>query len=151
MGDKELSIAGILFPVDRAVSLRVVLFAISLGCLGFITQGFVWFSEVIMETSTPGGAMVYGLCVAAIIGALLNGYANDDLLVSCGIAFGPVLGFVLFPAALWVSGTTPVLSETAETALLIGVGTAIVGSMAGLGGVWLGRRFGGGRSSPSFE
>lgn len=151
MTKDEPSLTGVLLPVNRAVSLRAVLFAISLACLGFITQGFIWFSEEILGIGTPGSIMVYVLSIIAGVGAAVNGYVNDDLLVSCCIAIAPVTGFALFSAALWLVGVSPVLSETGQMALLVGAVTGLLGSIVGLGSVWIGRRYGGGRKSPTLD
>lgn len=151
MSDNGRTLIGILLPENRAVSLRVVIFAISLVGLGFVTHGFIWISEVVFEFAIPGQGIIYGLCTVAILAAFINGYANDDALVSMGIAVGPILGFGLFSAVLLPTGLSPLVSETGGTALSLGGITAVVGTVSGLLGVWIGRQYGGGRSSPSFE
>lgn len=151
MDKQERSLSGILLPVNRAVSLRIVVFSISLACLSFITQGLIWLMEVVLESEPLGKQIVYILCGVAIVGAIVNGYVNDDALGSTTIAFAPLIGFCLFPAALWLFGVGPMMSETGERLLYFGTLTAVFGIVTGFIGVWVGRKYGGGRSSPSLD
>jgi hypothetical protein len=151
MGEGDSSLAGVLLPVNRAASLRVVVFAIALACLAFVTQGFIWFAEVAVEFDVPGREVVYLLSIVAVLGAVVNGYANDDALVSGCIAVAPIVGFALFSLAVIPLDTSPAVSDTGGLALRLGVLTAIAGSITGLAGVWVGRKYGGGRESPSLE
>jgi hypothetical protein len=149
--DGETNILQILLPVNRTVSLWVSLFALSLAVLGFIAIGFIWFSESVLEFGSTGAWVVYVLAFAAIVGAGVNGYVNDDLIVSLFIALAPLAGFVLFAATIGALTDLSELSSTGQTAVVIGVLTAVVGSIAGGVGVWAGRVYGGGRGTPGLR
>jgi hypothetical protein len=143
----ETNILRILLPVNRSVSLWVSLFAFSLAVLGFIAIGFIWFSESVLEFGSSGAWSVYLLAFAAIVGAGVNAYLNDDLVVSLFIAVAPLAGFVLFAATIGALTDLSELSSTGQTAVVIGVVTVVVGSIAGGVGVWAGRVYGGGRGT----
>lgn len=149
MADESPSISKFVLPANQAVSLRIVVFAISLALLGFVTMGFRWFSETVF-TLNAGGTIIYLLCGVALLGAILNGYVNDDLLVSCCVAGAPLVGFSLFPITVWLLTNMSGLSSGGETALVAGGVTAVVGSVGGLVGVLAGRRHSG-RSSPRLD
>lgn len=151
MANERTGLAGVLLPANLSVSLRVVVFALSLAALGFLVQALIWFSEVTLETSPPAIETLYLLCGVAVVGAAINGYANDDVLVSFAIAVGPLVGFGLFPGVLLVLDMSPAVSETGETALNLGQQTAVAGSLVGLAGFSLRRLLGRARSSPSPE
>lgn len=150
MTDEGSSMSKFLLPANQAASLRIVVFAISLSLLGYVAMGFLWFSEAVF-TLGAGGSIIYLLCGVAVLGALINGYVNDDVLVSCCIAVAPLVGFTLFPLTVGFLTDMAALSETGTTPLVVGGLTAVVGSLAGLVGVLAGRRYGGGRSSPSLK
>jgi hypothetical protein len=149
--DGETSILQILLPVNRAVSLWVSLFALSLAVLGFIAIGFIWLSESVLAFGSTGAWVAYVLALAAIVGAGVNGYLNDDLVVSLFIAVAPLAGFVFFTATIGALTDLSELSSTGQTAVVIGVLTVVVGSIAGGIGVWAGRVYGGGPGTPGLR
>ena len=150
MADEGFSISELLLPANQTASLRIVVFAISLALLGYVAMGFLWFSETVFTVGLDI-SVVYLLCGVAIIGAAINGYVNDDVLVSCFIAVGPLVGFALFPLTVEFLTDMDALSEIGTTPLVVGGITALVGSIIGLLGALAGRRYGGGRGSPSLE
>ncbi|AZH24506.1 hypothetical protein [Haloplanus aerogenes] len=149
MTDDGPTVSGVLLPADRAVSLRVVVFVIALALLAFVTQGFVWFSATLLDGLGPSGeGIALFLCGVAVVAAALNGYANDDLLVSVLVSAAPLVGFAAFTLAVAALGTVSGPGSATRTALIRGGLTLPLGSLLGLLGVWLGRRSGGGREPP---
>lgn len=142
--DEDTDLLGVLLPVNRTVSMWVFLFAITLAVLAFVAIGFLWFSESVLAFGSSSAWGVYALALAAIAGAGVNGYLNDDLLVSLFIALAPLAGFVLFAASIGALTDLSQLSSTGQTAVVAGIVTAIVGAIAGVVGVWAGREYGGG-------
>ncbi|WP_276261535.1 hypothetical protein [Haloglomus litoreum] len=150
MSDDAGGLVGVLLPVDRGVSLRVSLFAVALFLLGLVAQGFIWLTVALLDIggmAAIGRLVVLVLCGAAIVGAAVNGYANDDLLVSAAMALAPVAGLAGFSVPVTVLGSVPGLPAAGRTVLLWGGVTAVLGSVVGLACVFAGRRFGGNRSS----
>ena len=148
MTDQRATLKEILLPADRDVSLRVLIFVVALLLLAFVTQGFIWMTSTLLDgIVTASSRVVLFLCAVSILGASVNGYANDDLLTSVLVAVAPVIGFGLFAIPVSLIGTVPGVSDAGRTALVRGGATAILGSAAGLAGVWIGRRYGTGRSA----
>lgn len=151
MDDVRNKVVRFILPANRAVSLRIIVFAISLAALGFAVLGFAWLSEQILELGAVGAELVYMLCGVAVIGAAINGYVNDDFAVSTCIAAGPLVGFVLFAVSAKLGTEFAPLAGIGMTATKAGLLTLGVGSAVGAGSVWAGRRYGGGRSQPTLE
>ena len=151
MANERTGLAGVLLPANLSVSLRVVVFALSLAALGFLVQALIWFSEVTLESSPPAIESVYLLCGVAILGAAVNGYANDDIVVSVCLAVVPLVGFGLFSGAMFALDMSPVVSETGEVAISLGQQTAVAGSLLGLAGFGVRRLLDRVRTSPSSE
>lgn len=152
MTDDGPTVTGVLLPANAALSLRVVVFVIALALLAFVAQGFVWISAALLDGLGPsGGTITLLVCGVAVVAAALNGYANDDLLVSVLVAAAPLVGFAAFVLAISAVGDLAASGDAGRAALVRGAITLPVGAAVGLLGVWLGRRFGGGRESPSVE
>lgn len=152
MTDDGPTLAGILLPANAAVSLRTVVFVIALALLAFVAQGFVWISAALLGGLGPsGGPITFLICGVAVVTAALNGYANDDLLVSVLVSAAPLAGFAAFTLVVSAIGGLPAPVDPGRAALVRGAITLPVGAVAGLLGVWLGRRIGGGRESPTLE
>lgn len=152
MTDDGPTVTGVLLPANAAVSLRVVVFVIALAVLAFVAQGFVWISAALLDGLGPsGGTITLLVCGVAVVAAALNGYANDDLLVSVLVAAAPLVGFAAFTLAISAVGAVPAPGSAARAALIRGGITLPLGSLLGFLGVWLGRRFGGGRESSPVE
>ncbi|GEM_PF-4504735 len=151
MRNERTGLAGVLLPANLSVSLRLVVFALALAALAFLVQALIWFSEVTLETSPPPIESVYVLCGVAIVGAAVNGYANDDIVVSVCLAVGPLVGFGLFSGAIFVLDMSPVVSETGEVAISLGRQTAVAGSLLGLVGFGVRRLLDRLRAFPSSE
>ena len=132
----------VLLPVHRDVSLWVSVFAFLLATLAFTALGVRWFFEM-LALGGVGSWDLYALALAAVVGAGVNGYLNDDLLVSAFLALAPLVGFVLFLATGGVAAGPDPLSSTGVRTLLVGLLTAGLGVTAGGVGVWAGRVRGG--------
>jgi len=150
MSDKDTTAMGdnanflqVLLPVNRAVSLWVFLFAFTLTTLAFIAMGFIWFSEVVLELKTAGALGLYALALSAIVGAGVNGYINDDLVVSLFIAIAPLVGFGLFTVTVGAATDLSEASSTGQTAVMLGIIAAVVGTFTTTIGIWAGRKYGG--------
>ena len=139
-----VDVVRVLLPVNWQVSIWVSLFGFGLAGIAFLVLGLVWLSEGVLEFGTVESWGLYALAFAAVVGAAVNGYLNDDLLVSLFIALAPLLGFVLFLVTGGAATGLDEFSTTGQDALLLGVGAAILGAIAGGGGVWAGREYGGG-------
>lgn len=149
MDDRE--VLKFVLPENRAVSLRITVFAIALVGLGFMTMGFVWMSQQIFQFGAIGSELIYLLCIIAVLGAATNGYVNDDFTVSVCIAVAPLVGFILFAGSTMLVTDFAPLTGIGWIATKVGIGAAVVGAVVSAMGVWAGRRFGGGRSSPNLE
>jgi hypothetical protein len=150
--DDGPTLTGVLLPANAAVSLRVVVFVIALALLAFVAQGFVWISMTLLDGLGPsGGTITLLVCGVAVVAAALNGYANDDLLVSVLVSAAPLAGFAAFTLVVSAIDGLPAAVDPGRAALVRGAITLPVGAAAGLLGVWLGRRLGGGRESPALE
>ena len=124
--------------------IRASLFGFGLAGLAFVTLGFLWLAEGVLGFGTVQSWGLYALAFAAVVGAAVNGYINDDLLVSLFIALAPLLGFGLFLVTGGTATGFDEFSSTGQDALLLGAGAAVIGAIAGSAGVWAGREYGGG-------
>lgn len=149
MSKESSELVGLLLPVNRDVSMWVSLFAVSLALLGLITQGFVWFAVSLLGIDgmiSIGRGAVLLLCLAAVLGATVNGYANDDLLTSVLIAVAPLVGLAGFNLAVTALESVPGLPEVSRSAVVWAGGAAVAGTLTSLCGVVAGRVYGGNRS-----
>lgn len=147
MTDEGTKFVRVLLPVNWEVSLWVSLFGFGLAVMAFVTLGLVWLSETILLFGSIESWVMYVLAFAAVAGAAVNGYLNDDLLVSLFIALAPLAGFGVFIITGGAASGLGELSSTGQNALVIGIVTALLGGLAGGVGVWAGREYGGGRGT----
>ena len=139
MGDARTGLTGILLPRNWALSSLAGIFAIALVGLSYVLLGFIWVSVEVLELGTIASWLVYALCSIAVLGALLNGYLNDDLLVSICIAVAPLVGFGLFVGSIWILPSFDPLFDIGSTALRFGGVTVGIGVLTGFVGVRAGR------------
>jgi hypothetical protein len=127
----------LLTGTDRGTSAQFLLLALGLAGLALVVEALFWFASRLEIGTGVGGASALTLVAGgAVLGAAVNGYVNDGLLVSLLVGVAPVVGVAGFDALFAAPAQVPGLPSSALGATLA---VGLVAAVAGVAGVLLGR------------
>jgi hypothetical protein len=127
--------------LDRQLSRQFLVFAIAVLGLGFLVDAPVWASVGVFQfggMEETGRVLFLGIGAIAVVGAAINGYANDGVLFGSVVALAPLLGVLVFRAVRSFLGLPAPDATVGGFVWLLGT-FALAGVVCTLGGTALGR------------